>query len=94
MPQPRSRTRIPGLRSITWLKDSVSHRTFGPIMCLIVQSTSYFADRGNAAGLKALVNSSRFACTSSISKKKLQPRTWAGAGAWVQQELPIWQACS
>ena len=58
VPQPRSGTRIPGFRAITWLRDSVSHRTLGPIMFLMFQSVSYCADRGNSVSLNACANSS------------------------------------
>src|SRR5579862_1764346 len=47
-PQPRSRTRMPGLKSIFSASHSVSQREFAPPLTLArIHSRSYFADRGN-----------------------------------------------
>ena len=56
LPQPMSKTRIPGLRSTTWVSDSVSQRTFGPIAFSIIQSGSYFADRGKSGHANTIQN--------------------------------------
>ena len=46
VPQPRSRTRMPGSSAMTWVNASVSHNTFGPMRFRCTHVASYADARG------------------------------------------------